>query len=394
MAELALAVLIEQHAQSAGLGELKTSWQRFAGGNAMNEAILSNSIDFIETGPPSLIILWDKSRGSYKGLGGSGAATMVLVVLGVAPRQIAAQEALRWGADEEGGAPYIFKDPRNPQRNLGFEVDLKDALARELGRPIHFKQYEFNSLFSGLERGDFDFAMNGLEITADRKAKALFTRPYYVYRLQFVTRVNDQRFHVLQDCAGRKDIKIGTLEDTAAERLLDRLHIPKKIYSGQVEPYSDLALGRLDGVLLDLPIALYYARDEARFRFAGPAIEPGYYAIAVNLHNEALVAQLNAALDRLFQSGEMRRIDEKWKLWNDDQQELLEGVGHLLDGPFHAAGLVGGSAAAGHQKTDTQRQNTPSGNEETCMHFHQVLLLRVRQRLRGGSSRGTPCATP
>jgi polar amino acid transport system substrate-binding protein len=249
----------------------------------------------------------------------------------IGPRCVLAQggaeRPLLWAADAEGGAPYIFKDPRNPQRNLGFEVDLKEALARELHRPIHFKQYEFNSLFSGLERGDFDLAMNGLEITPDRKTKVLFTRPYYVYRLQFVTRADERRFQTLQDCEGRKAITVGTLEDTAAERLLDRLGITKKIYSGQVEPYSDLALGRLDGVLLDLPIALYYARGDARLRFAGPAIEPGYYAIAVNPRNVELVAELNAALDRLFQSGEMRRIDEKWKLWNDDQQELVEGVG-------------------------------------------------------------------
>ena len=36
----------------------------------------------------------------------------------------------------------------------GFEVDLRDALARELGRPIEFKQYAFDTLFAGLERGE------------------------------------------------------------------------------------------------------------------------------------------------------------------------------------------------------------------------------------------------
>jgi ABC-type amino acid transport substrate-binding protein len=45
---------------------------------------------------------------------------------------------LRWGADAEGGAPFIFKDPANLQKNVGFEVDLAAALAKELGRPIEF----------------------------------------------------------------------------------------------------------------------------------------------------------------------------------------------------------------------------------------------------------------
>jgi NitT/TauT family transport system substrate-binding protein len=84
LAHLAWAViqhdgLIEKHAKQAGLGDVKTSWHRFAGGGPMNDAILSNSVDFVETGPPSLIILWDKSRGAFKGLGASSSGPMMLV---------------------------------------------------------------------------------------------------------------------------------------------------------------------------------------------------------------------------------------------------------------------------------------------------------------------------
>src|SRR5690348_5856172 len=52
------------------------------------------------------------------------------------------QRVLRWSADAEGGAPYIFKDPNNPNRNVGFEVDIAQALERELGCRIEFTQYE------------------------------------------------------------------------------------------------------------------------------------------------------------------------------------------------------------------------------------------------------------
>lgn len=76
---------------------------------------------------------------------------------------------LRWAADAEGGAPHIFKDPKAPEGHVGFEVELADALAKQLGRPIQFVQYNFASLIPGLRRGDFELAMNGLEITPDRK---------------------------------------------------------------------------------------------------------------------------------------------------------------------------------------------------------------------------------
>jgi len=71
--------LIEQRAKDAGLGEIKVQWFHFAGGAALNDGMLSGSLDFAETGPPSLIILWAKTKGGYKGLGASGASPMVLV---------------------------------------------------------------------------------------------------------------------------------------------------------------------------------------------------------------------------------------------------------------------------------------------------------------------------
>jgi polar amino acid transport system substrate-binding protein len=233
---------------------------------------------------------------------------------------------LIWAADAEGGAPYVFKDPKDPSQYLGFEKDIADALSRELGRPIQFKQYEFENLIPGLERGDFDFAMNGLEITPDRKAKVRFSRPYYVYKLQLVVRNGEQRFKTLDDFRGRPDLKIATLRDTAAERLLKRLGIRTVGHPDQVLPYKDLSQGAVDGVLLDLPIAVYYAQKDPRLQFAGDPIEPGYYAIAFNKANDALANDVDAALDRLIDNGELRRIYEKWGIWNDDQKQLKQSA--------------------------------------------------------------------
>jgi polar amino acid transport system substrate-binding protein len=231
---------------------------------------------------------------------------------------------LRWAADAEGGAPYICKDPKNPNRYVGFEVDLAAALEKELGRRIEFVQYDFKSLISGLRRGDFDFAMNGIEVTPDRVKAVRFTRPYYVYSLQLVVRAADARYSSLEECK-RLGATVGTLEDTAAERLLDQLGMTKKVYGNQVEPYVDLELGRLDAVLLDLPIAAYLARPNPKLKFVGPAIAPGYYAIAFRKDQEPLAAQFDAALDRLASQGQLRQIYEKWHIWNKHQEQLLGG---------------------------------------------------------------------
>lgn len=226
-----------------------------------------------------------------------------------------------WAADAEGGAPYVFVDPKNPKQRIGFEVDLAEDLARHLNRPVNLKQYAFSNLVSGLERGDFDIAMNGIELTPDRKEKLRLSRPYYVYKLQLVARVDDVRFDSLEKCR-EINCKIGTLEETAAERLLDSMQIKKRVYDGQVEAYSDLELGRLDAVLMDLPIAIYYAQPNPKLRFVGAPTSKGYYVIALQKENEALAKEIDIALGELIKAGELRRILEKWQLWNGDQLEL------------------------------------------------------------------------
>ena len=39
---------------------------------------------------------------------------------------------LRWGNDSQGGAPYVFQDPMDPNHLIGFEVELADAIAKDL----------------------------------------------------------------------------------------------------------------------------------------------------------------------------------------------------------------------------------------------------------------------
>jgi NitT/TauT family transport system substrate-binding protein len=60
--------LVEKHAKAAGLGDIKVSWATLGGGGAVNDALLSGSVDYISSGVAPLIVLWDKSKGTVKGV--------------------------------------------------------------------------------------------------------------------------------------------------------------------------------------------------------------------------------------------------------------------------------------------------------------------------------------
>ncbi len=237
----------------------------------------------------------------------------------------AEERPLLWAADESGGAPYVFQDPNNVNQVVGFEVDLKDALQKELGRTIQFKHYDFKNLIPGLERGDFDFAMNGLEVLPEYQQHVLFTRPYYVYKLQLAARKGEKRFTTIEELKA-KGLAVGTLSGAAAERLLmNRYHIlPPQLhsYDDQTGMFVDLNAGSLDAVYIDLPVYAYYLPRYPNLELIGEPGEKGYYAIAFRKTDGALCDQFNAALGRLIDGDKLRPIYQKWGIWNCDQDEL------------------------------------------------------------------------
>lgn len=59
--------LIEKHGAEAGL-DITVEWARFSGGQAMNEALLSNSVDVGSGGVGPLLLIWDRTNGDVKGI--------------------------------------------------------------------------------------------------------------------------------------------------------------------------------------------------------------------------------------------------------------------------------------------------------------------------------------
>ncbi|MFL5262062.1 MAG: transporter substrate-binding domain-containing protein, partial [Anaeromyxobacteraceae bacterium] len=92
---------------------------------------------------------------------------------------IRARGELRWGADAFGGAPYVFQDPMDPNHLIGFEVELADAIARRMGVTARPSAGAWDKLLDLLARGDFDVALNGIEVADEKLRVCLLSRPYY-----------------------------------------------------------------------------------------------------------------------------------------------------------------------------------------------------------------------
>lgn len=224
---------------------------------------------------------------------------------------------IRWGADLQGGEPYVYEDPDDRGHIIGFEVDIMEALARRMGVKQELVHYNWSNLVPSLERGDFDVVMNGLEATADRVDRILLSEPYFVYAETLAVR-KGSKYRKLADLKGKR---VGTLNQTYAHDLLRERDVEVVLYEGNEEPYMDLESGRVDAVLLDNIIADRYGCNRSGIECLPDDVARGTYVIGIRKADPELKVALDAALAAMRADGELERILRKAALWDRRQSE-------------------------------------------------------------------------
>jgi polar amino acid transport system substrate-binding protein len=237
---------------------------------------------------------------------------------------------LRWGCDAQGGAPYVFTDPTDPSRLIGFEVELANELANRLGLRAKAVQGPWEQLLALLDRGDVDVVLNGIEITPDRRIAYRLTQPYYAGPLRLTIRKGDVRApRALGRVAGRR---VGTLPGSLAERTLRAAGADVKTYDGgQDDLFRDLKLGRTDAVLADAPIADYYGALEPALEVLDSPAGDVRYAVAIRASDPELAGALDQTLGALVADGTLARILGRWRLWTKQTGEVLGVPGPPAD---------------------------------------------------------------
>jgi polar amino acid transport system substrate-binding protein len=246
---------------------------------------------------------------------------------------------LRYGTDTEGGAPYIYPNPADTRRYIGFEKELMDRLAARLGLTAQHDQENWDRLLSVLAAGRVDVVCNGFERTDDRLRDYIATRPYYVYQLQLLGR-RDGRLDSWDDFRRPKPgggrWRIGVLTNSVADRYLEEMARFYESIAGQptldvvkrdavVDALREVENRQLDGTLQDDIAARFFLKqqDYRGLRQVGPPQGGGDYVIYLRKEDTRLRDELDLGIQALLDSGELKSIYDRYGLWTPAQEELV-----------------------------------------------------------------------
>ena len=253
---------------------------------------------------------------------------------------------LLYGSDKEGGGPYAFPDPRSPRAVTGFEVEMMARLAKDLGATAQFSQGQWDKLLQILNTGRLDLVCNGYEWTETWARDYLATRPYYVYQLQLMVR----RGSSIRSWADLKKPRpgggrwtVGILVGSAANTFAANAggsHVRVVAFDGATDAMTAVQNGQYDATLQDVPAARFYQERFAGLESVGPLESHGYYVLYVRKEDGSLRDVLDRSVARMIESGELRRLYEKYGIWTEAQTELATIAGPLetVAGSVNASG--------------------------------------------------------
>lgn len=197
---------------------------------------------------------------------------------------------------------------------VGYDIDFMNAVAKEAGITVEFKNTAWDGIFAGLDSGQYDAIISSVTITKERQAKYDFTEPYTSIGQILVVPKTDKTSKFIANLKGKKvGAQIGT---TGAFEIKKVAGVELKTYDEIGLAFEDMAAGRISGVVCDEPVAAHFALQKKeyrdKFKIVGKSFTKEAYGIVVKKGNTELVALLNKGIKAVKAKKLDVKIHNKW----------------------------------------------------------------------------------
>ncbi|MEH7388974.1 transporter substrate-binding domain-containing protein [Bacillus sp. JJ1503] len=189
----------------------------------------------------------------------------------------------------------------------GFDIEVGEAVAKELGLEPVQKKFKFGGIVEGVKSGRFDAAVASHTITEERLEAVNFSIPYYYSGPQIYVRP-DSTVETIDDLKGLEiAVAKGTTYADVAQPVTDNI----KFYDSDVVALEALSKGKHDAVITDF-ITGKEAIGAGMNIVGKELLGKSEQAIAVAKENEELLKKINEALKKLHENGTLTEISKKY----------------------------------------------------------------------------------
>ncbi|WP_225754257.1 amino acid ABC transporter substrate-binding protein [Actinotalea sp. Marseille-Q4924] len=231
-----------------------------------------------------------------------------------------AQEDTSWSDVQEAGVlvvgtegtyrPFSFHEEGSGDL-VGYDVEVIEAVAEELGVDVEFEETQWDAIFAGLEAGRFDVIANQVSITPEREEAYTFTEPYTVSNGVVVVRADDDSIDSFESLDGKVTAQSLTSNWKA---LAEESGAQIEAVEGWAQAVALVEQERVDATINDELTFLDYAKnnDASGLKVAAETEEQSFSAFALAQGDDELAAAIDEALATLAEEGTLAEISEKY----------------------------------------------------------------------------------
>lgn len=212
-------------------------------------------------------------------------------------------------AMEPSYPPFEFTNEKG--EIIGFDVDVANAICKEIQATCKFKGESFDALISNLKAKRFDAAISAMDITESRAKQVLFSDAYYDSTASYVAFKGKATLETAKN--------IGVQNGTTFQQytVAETKQYSPKAYTSLQDAILDLKNGRIDIIFGDTAVLADMINKEPEIQFVGEKVSNKKYfgnglGIAMNKSNKALAESLNKGLAAIKANGEYQKIYDKW----------------------------------------------------------------------------------
>lgn len=215
--------------------------------------------------------------------------------------------------------PYEFHLLNDKEGDLvGLDIDIGNAIARDLGVKLEVKDIVFHRLFNALNSDEVDLVIAGLVPSEGRKKIVNFSDIYYQAIQNMVIRAEDSgKIQCVNDLRGKR---VGTQKGSIQGDMVHKVLLGGDFVEMDTidELVADLKAKKIDAVLLEKPVAESYVfRNKDLINIECTAsdfdIQLGS-AIAVKKGDDDLLAEVNRILKNLKEENKIAEFIEEAKV--------------------------------------------------------------------------------